>query len=189
MKFDYYSLIIYPNISKDKITLFSKKYGPHYGSVGLHITLIFPIRVPTDMKEDELISHIKNVTNKWKTFNVKIKGLELAWDNWLFLLIKKGNSKITQLHDELYSGKLKPFLRKDIEFIPHIAIGSFTQQNENYDLRDPKKLKLDKERYKKSLKEAKDLDIGYDCIVDKFSLVKLNSELKNCKLVREFLLN
>ena len=80
---------------------------------------------------------------------------------------------------------MNPFWRKDIEFIPHIAIGSFTKEKKGYDLRDPKKLELDREKYELALEEAKKIDTGYSYKVDKLSLVKLNSGLKNCKLVNK----
>ena len=186
MEFEYYSLIIYPNISTEGINSFRKKYDPLINVIEPHITLIFPVKIPLDIKERELIIHIQKIANSWKKFKIEIKDLKLAWDNWLFLLIKNGNSKIIKLHDELYSEKMSQFWRKDIEFIPHVAIGSFTEEKESYDLRNPQKLKLNKEKYKVAVKEANILDIGYSCIVDKLSLVKLNSELKDCKLVKEF---
>lgn len=186
MNFSYYSLVIYPKIEKERINLFRKKYDPLIDTINFHISLIFPVKIPIDIEEKDLIEHIQKIINSWKKFDIKIKGLELAWDNWLFLLIKKGNSKIIKLHDELYSGKMNPFWRKDIEFIPHIAIGSFTKEKEGYDLRNPKKLEIDNEKYQIAIKEAQRIDIGYSCKVDKLSFVRLNSELKDCKLVKEF---
>jgi len=187
MVFEYYSLVIFPKINGKKINSFRKKYDPLINIIDFHITLIFPVKIPTDIKENELIEHIKKISNSTKKFDINIKGLELSWDNWLFLLMKKGNSKIIKLHDELYSGKMNKYWRKDIKFIPHIAIGSFIK-SKGYDLRDPKKLKLDEKKYKIALKEAKKLDTGYSFKVDRLALVKLNSKLKNCRLVKEFVL-
>lgn len=185
MTFNYYSLVIYPNVKIKGLNSFRRKYDYLVDIIEPHISLIFPVKVPSDIKEKVLLNHIQKIADSWKKFEVKIKGLELSWDNWLFLLIKKGNSKIIDLHDKLYSGKMKPFWRKDIEFIPHIAIGSFIKSY-GYDLRDPKKSELDKEKYKIALKEAKKIDIGQTCVVDKLSLVKLNSKLEDCRLVKEF---
>ena len=188
MAFNYYSLIIYPNINTKGTNSFRKKYDYLVDIIEPHITLIFPVKVPTDIEEKDLIMHIQEIARSWKKFEIEIKGLKLSWDNWLFLLIQKGNLKVIKLHDELYSGKMNPFWRQDIEFIPHIAIGSFTKTKEEYDLRDPKKLELDKPKYEPAAKEAEKIDVGYSCVVDKLSLVKLNSKLKDCKLVKKFLL-
>ncbi|MBT7706205.1 hypothetical protein HN747_02045 [archaeon] len=188
MTFNYYSLVIYPNINTKEINSFRKKYDYLTNTIEPHITLIFPVKVPDDIQEEDLIVHLEEKVSSWKKFKIKIKGLELSWDNWLFLLIEQGNSKIIKLHDELYSNKMNPFWRKDIEFIPHVAIGSFTKTKTGYDLRDPKKLGLDKERYSIAIQEAEEIDVGHVCIVDKLSLVKLNSKLEDCRLVREFML-
>lgn len=186
MDFDYYSLIIYPNINTKGINSFRQKYDYLVNIIEPHITLIFPVRVPIEINEKDLITHIQEVVHSWKKFEIKIKGLKISWDNWLFLLIQKGNQIIINLHDELYSRKMSPFLRKDIEFIPHISIGYFTKNRGDYDLRDPKKLELDKDTYDLAVNEAEYIDVGYQCIVNKLSLVKFNSELQDCTLVKEF---
>jgi len=188
MTFNYYSLIIYPTIKTDKINLFRKKYDPFFNVIEPHISLIFPVKVPTEITENKLIKHIQKTISSYKKFAIEIGGSDIAWDNWLFLLLKKGNSKIIKLHDDLYSGDMERFWRKDIKFVPHIAIGSFTKAKMGYDLRDPKKLELDKEKYKRALKESEKLDMVYSCVVDKLALVKLNSELRDCILVKEFFL-
>lgn len=187
MEFNYYSLVIYPNIHKKKINLFRKKYDPLINIIEPHITIIFPVRVPTNITEHEIISHIEKILSSWKEFNIEIRGLKLSWDNWLFLLLKDGNIEVIKLHDELYSGRMNKFLRRDIKFVPHIAIGLFVK-SKNYDLRNPNKLELDKEKYETALKEAKKIDMGYTCKVNKLSLIKLNSELKKCKLIKEFII-
>lgn len=186
MNFNYYSLVIFPDIDNEKINSFRKRFDPLVDTIGFHITLIFPVKVPREIKEVTLIEHIQSIADRWKTFDLEIRGLALLWDNWLCLAIEEGNPEIIKLHDELYSGTMNLFWRKDIEFIPHIAIGSFSK--EGYDLRDPKKLELDKDKYEIAKEEAEKLDIGYSCKAKKMSLVQLNSELKDCKLIKEFLL-
>jgi 2'-5' RNA ligase len=42
----------------------------------------------------------------------------------VFLVHDEGYSKISLLHDRLYTGLLRPFHRLDIPFIPHITIGT-----------------------------------------------------------------
>lgn len=186
MSFNYYSLVIFPDIKKDKIDSFRRKFDPFINIIDFHITLIFPVKVPTEIEEVTLIEHIQSIADRWESFDLEINGLELLWDNWLCLSIAKGSSDVIKLHDELYSGRMNPFWRKDIEFIPHIAIGSFSRAG--YDLRDPKKVELDKNKYEVAREEAEKLNIGYLCKAKKMSLVQLNSELKDCELVKEFLL-
>jgi len=99
MAFDYYSLVIYPNINTREINYFRKKYDFLVNVIKPYVTLIFPVKVPLEIQEKNLVKHIQKIVNSWKKFEIKIKGLELSWNNWLFLLIQKGNSKIVKLHD------------------------------------------------------------------------------------------
>ena len=98
MTFEYYSLVIYPKIEKGEINKFRKKYDYLVDIIEPHITLIFPVKVPSDIKEDSLMLHLNQILKKWKRFDIEIKGLHLSWDNWLFLLITKGNQEIIRLH-------------------------------------------------------------------------------------------
>lgn len=186
MNFKFYSLVFYPTIDTHGIDSFRAKYDFLADVIKPHITLIFPVRIPTDIHESDLLEHIQQITDTWKKFEIRIQGLELSWDNWLFLTVSKGNQRIIELHDALYSEQMNSFWRKDIGFIPHVAIGIFTKNSERYDLKDPKRMELDKRKFESALKEAQELDIGYDCMVEKLSLVKLNSGLTDCELVKEF---
>lgn len=183
----YCSLVHFPNIDKSRLNGFRERYDPYVGSIDIHITLVFP--VPDIVGKDNLINHIENVLRGWKSFDIRIKGIEKAWDHWMFLLLKKGNEEIIKLHDELYTGILRPFLREDIEFIPHIAVGLFARKNAGYDLRDPRETDFDKENYDAALQEMKKLNLDYSSKVEKFSLVEVDDEFTKSNLVKEFSLS
>ncbi len=175
----YYTLLYYPNFDREttrRIAHFRKKYDPHAGSWKPHITFVFPVHL-NDINKKDIGSHFKEILSSWKAFTIQINGLEKAWDHWLFVLLKEGNKEVTELHDALYTGPLAAHLRKDIEYIPHIAIGLFTKKGTNYDLRDPKEVACDKELYKKGLQEAKDMKIDFTCKVDRLIFEVCNDDL------------
>jgi len=91
----------------------------------------------------------------------------------LFLLLKKGNEEAIALHDELHSGMLSPYLRRDIEYIPHIGIGLFVRKDAGYNVLDPKKVDFNAKLYSQALKEAESLKIGSFDTVDRLSLRKV----------------
>ena len=181
----FYSLVNYPDINTSAIEKFRERYDSYHRLIGAHITIIFP--VPDSIGEKELVAHIESNIQKWKHFQIHIKGLEKSWDHWLFLLIQEGNDEIIKLHDQLYTGILAPFLRRDIEFIPHIAIGLFADNS--YDLRDPKKVSFDKVKYEKALLEAESLNLDYKTVIDKFALVKVNDHFSQILESKDFTLN
>ena len=42
----------------------------------------------------------------------------------VFVVPEEGHDQIARLHDELYAGVLRPHLREDIAFVPHITIAT-----------------------------------------------------------------
>src|SRR3989344_6774673 len=135
----YCALLFYPRFSKKverEIRSFRIKYDPFVNSWKPHITLVFPVS-NKDISEEEFIKNIKNTLSKWKSFDIHVNGFEKSWDNWLFILLKEGNDKVIELHDQLYTGVLSSQLRKDIEYIPHLGIGLFVKKNSGYTLKNP----------------------------------------------------
>ena len=151
----YYSLIHIPKIDRTAINEFRKKYDPYESLVDSHITLVFPVK-DSSVPLDKLTKHFEDVLSGWQPFEVKIKGIEKSWDNWMFLLLQQGNEQVIKLHDDLYGGILAKELRKDIEFVPHIAVGLFVE--EGYDLRDPEAVKFDEDKYNQALKEIEQIN-------------------------------
>lgn len=171
-----YALIFKPQIDTSKIDDFRQKYDPQAKLITPHITIVFPISEKSIKKED-LIDHIKKALQNEKSFEIHLSGLDKSWDHWLTLVIEEGNEKIIKLHDKLYTGILSPFFRKDIEYIPHIGLGLFLQQEEKYKVTDPTLQKLDEIKYEKALKEAQLLQLNYYVKVDNIELITINDDV------------
>jgi hypothetical protein len=136
-----------------------------------HIPFIFP--VPCDeIEEGKLTEHVETVLKRWKPFFIHIGGFTKSWDHLLLLLLREGNEKAIALHDELYTGILAPYLRRDIEYIPHISIGLFVRKNAGYTALDPKIVDFDAKLYSQALKEAESLKIDSFDTVDRLVLTK-----------------
>ncbi|MCP6719648.1 MAG: 2'-5' RNA ligase family protein [Patescibacteria group bacterium] len=181
---EYYTLLYYPKFTDDKITKFREKHDKHSNQWKAHLTLIFPIN-SKEIEEEVLIEHVGSILKKWKKFDIHFKGLEKSWDHWLFLTLKEGNEKIIKLHDELYTGPLKRFLREDIEFIPHIGIGEFVK-SEEYTVVDPKEFEIDKEKFDEANKDTMRINFDYWSKIDKIILEKFEDSLNYGSIVKEF---
>jgi len=180
----FYALVHYPNIDIKLINEFRRKYDPHVALINPHITFVF--LVPESVGEANLTSHIESVLNHWRPFPIHLKGLQKAWDHWLFLILAEGNENVIRLHRELYSGILAEYHRPDIEFVPHLGLGLFAQQDANYDIRNPREVPLDVERYSQALKEAQQLNLDYHCEVDRLHLVKITDNISRIEWSKEF---
>jgi 2'-5' RNA ligase len=183
----FYALVHYPNIDTRHINEFRRKYDPHVDLIEPHITFVF--LVPESIGEANLVHHIEGVLCHWRPFPIRLKGLRKAWDHWLFLILAEGNENVIRLHRELYTSMLAPSQRPDIEFVPHLGLGLFAKQDVNYDIRNPQEVSLDVERYAQGLKEAQQLDLDYQCIIDRLHLVKISDDISEIVWSKEFALH
>lgn len=167
-----YALVHKPVIDDSKIDGFRSKYDPYYKLIGTHLTLIFP--TPDVIGKETLSNHIHSVLSRHKSFAIHLSGLGTSWDHWLNLLVSEGNQELIDLHDELYTGVMAPFLRTDLPFIPHVGLGLFVQGN--YSVINPEAVELDDSKYREALKEAEALELDYRSMVDRFDLIALNNE-------------
>ena len=147
------------------------KYDPQAELIEPHITLMFP--VPESIGEDTLVHHLEGVLRNCQSFPVHLQGCQISSDDYLFLLIQTGKANVIRLHDEVYTGILADYWRKDIPFVPHLTLGVLNKKSTNRD---------------HALAEAEELAIDYHCVMDKLHLVKVNDDGSKIVWSKEFLL-
>lgn len=123
-------LIAYPDLKKsdfEKIQnhreLFDKE---SHAMVPPHFTFVFPV---SDMEAGEFAKEVKKQIGDTRSIRFAIRCAAVNRDilndcYHTFLIPDKGYSQMVKLHDRLYSEKLKAHLRLDIDFTPHITIGT-----------------------------------------------------------------
>jgi 2'-5' RNA ligase len=150
-----------------------------------HLGFIMP--TPGSIGRETLEQHILSVLIDWDPFSVRITGLFKSWDHWLMLGVREGRDNVIRLHDELYSGLMKPHLREDLPFEPHIAIGYFGKKEFDVYARvkDPP---LNKNRYETVLKMAEKMEFDFTRTVDRLTLVQFDDLFTHCENLRDFYL-
>jgi 2'-5' RNA ligase len=118
------------------------------------------------------VSHIESVLHRWEPFPIRLKGLQQSWDEYLFLLLNKGGQDVILLREEIYTGLLSEYRNDAGPFIPHVTLGVFTGKNEEY---------------AQALKEAEQLKLNYECMLDRLHLIKINDERSQIVWSKEFL--
>jgi hypothetical protein len=182
----HYVVLYYPKFDEKtqaSIEAFRRKYDPYAGSLKPHIPFLFPVPY-SEVEESRLVEHVGAVLRNWKPFSIQMKGFGKSWDNWLFLLLKRGNGNAIALHDDLYTGILSRYLRRDIEYIPHVGMGLFVKQAPEYNVLDPRTYNCDAKLYSQALKEAKLLEINSFDTIDRLFLEKISINAKSRDLVR-----
>lgn len=122
--------IAYPKLQQsdlDFIQNYRQHNDPRYFSVvEPHFTLVFAIG---DIGKDNFVNEVKSKVADVQSFDFEIKVATINQNDsgeyfHEFLVPDAGYSNIVKLHDKLYSGLFAPYLRFDIDFIPHISIGN-----------------------------------------------------------------
>ena len=180
------ALVFYPGIQHEGFHSFRNTYEPYASLLPAHLPFIFPLEESFGL--DKLKNHINDVLKSWYSFDIHFCTLEKTWDHWLFLGAREGNDNAIRLHDEFYTGPLKPYLRDDLPYTPHIGLGLFSK--EDYDFHNPTaKLSLDRERFEKAKKEFESLEFDLWCHVKELTLVRVNNEFTECEDLDTFELN
>jgi len=91
-----------------------------------HFTLVFPT-VGTAARH--FITEVELRSEGFQAFDFNLRCATLNRDAFApmchtLLVPDEGNSNIVRLHDRLYAGMLRPQLRLDIDFIPHVGIAN-----------------------------------------------------------------
>jgi hypothetical protein len=180
----YYGLCHFLNFDTHLIDQIRRKYDPTVNLIEPHIGVLFS--VPGHIGEGALIEHTNTVLRSWHSFPIRIHGLLKSWDHWLLLVLEKGNAEVSGLHRDIYSGILADYRRKDIEFIPHIALGLFVEQTAAYDYKNPRQMKCDVRKYEAALREAESLGLDFDTVFDTLQLIKLSDDFSQAVKGREF---
>jgi len=110
----------------DWIASIRAEHDPQAGRILPHFTLVFPIEAsPADVKNE-----LGRVAARHEPIPFVIRSAMFMPDaiqgggGHVFLVPTEGRANITRIHDDLYSGVLRPHLREDIAFIPHVTIAA-----------------------------------------------------------------
>lgn len=118
---------MYPNLSSfEAIQSYRKACDPLADKIPPHITLVFPFE--DEATNEEVSALCSRVAQQFEEFDVtfstpKTKEGEQAW-----IEVKEGKDNVERIHRELYSSFLAPHLRPNSPYIPHVTIGSRTEQ-------------------------------------------------------------
>ena len=99
-----------------------KKYDRLANLVEPHITLAFPFS--DNIRNEDLIQSLNNVVSTFEPFKIIFSGISLTENNTIFLNCIEGKDKIIELHDKIYENILPTHLKKSINYIPHITLGT-----------------------------------------------------------------
>lgn len=115
-------IVIFPKFEQlGLIEQIRSEFDPLAASVKAHITLVPPFE--NDISSEQLHSHIENAIQDIQPFHIALQSITGQEDEFLFLNVKRGNDKLIELRDALYSGVLATHFLPQYTYIPHLTVG------------------------------------------------------------------
>jgi 2'-5' RNA ligase len=123
-----YSVVWFPTFLQNTvIENFRQTHDPLAKVAPTHIHLVYPFA--TALTATQITTHVKRVVKNWPVIPASFRWPEILLDEYILLPAKLGQAALTELHDQLYTGILKPHLRNDIDYKAHLTMGRVKRAN------------------------------------------------------------
>jgi 2'-5' RNA ligase len=104
---------------------------PYRDVVAAHFTIVFSCKT---IEPADYTKHIAAIARQSEPVRFTCKYAMLGADDfddtaYVFLVPDEGYAGISLLHDRLYTGLLQPFLKLEVQFVPHITIGTLKNRS------------------------------------------------------------
>lgn len=104
----------------ERIEAFRARHDPAAHLIPAHLSLVFPF--PTALTRLQVETHVRRVVAKWPPLPVSFRAVRIQASEFVFLMASRGAASVTELHDRLYTRSLRPHLRRDLAYEPHITL-------------------------------------------------------------------
>lgn len=179
----WYGLVFIPVQGHAEVRQFRKKYDPTFPMLEKeHMTIMYP--VPESVGYKNLDAHLVKILHGRQPLRVHFHGLRKSWDHWLLLDAREGSDAVIELHDNLYTGLLKPYLREDLPYHPCLSLGLFAE--DDYDPLNPEEMGLKEDEYESAYREANGLNFDFWSKIDRLTLVGLTSMEAEIEIIKEY---
>jgi 2'-5' RNA ligase len=148
-----------PWLPEEPIASFRRAHYPGGDLIAPHLTVVFP--VPAAVGIDAFEEHVRGIVWRTPAFDIHLNGLAKTWDHWLYLAVAEGRDEVIALHDDLYTGILRPYLLTERPYVPHVGLGLFAEERDTHDLLALRPRAFHRARFDEALKEAEALQLDY----------------------------
>ncbi len=118
--------VAFPSLSETDARFIAEiraKHDRQVSVLGPHFTLLFGC---DRVDEGTYIDHVRAIASSTMAFQFACLETEPDRDEGrglVYLVPELGRMDLVTLHDQLYTGPMAPYLRKDARFVAHITIG------------------------------------------------------------------
>jgi 2'-5' RNA ligase len=101
------------------------QFDPAAQRIPAHVTLVFPF-VPR-VSDLYLVDAMNDLGQNYDPIEF-VLGPLICVDSYGFLPVVRGRRLITELHDRLYGGELRPHLSAQFPYMPHLTVGRYNNE-------------------------------------------------------------
>ena len=104
----------------ERIEAFRARHDPAAAQVPAHLSLVFPFG--SNLTPLQLETHVRRVAARWPPVSVTFRAVRLHANEFVFLMAARGAESLGALHERLYTRSLRPHLRPEFPYEPHITL-------------------------------------------------------------------
>jgi len=104
----------------ERVEAFRARHDPMAAIIAAHVSFVFPF--PAAHSRLQVETHVRQVVSRWPPIPVTFRRVRMHANEFLFLMASRGAASIAGLHDRLYTRSLRPHLRRDLPYEPHITL-------------------------------------------------------------------
>src|SRR5579862_9388448 len=128
-------ILLFPDVTNGyQIDWYRERFDPLAQKIAPHVTLVFPFE-STNLESDALAHYVAERIQGIGAFDLEVSRPAAFAEGYVYLGINSGASQLRRLHDSLYAGDLRSFLRTDVDYIPHITIGRYADEKTAFEAR------------------------------------------------------
>ena len=128
-------ILLFPDLTnRGQIDRYRERFDPLAQKIAPHVTLVFPFE-SADLESDALAHDVAERIHGIDAFDLEVPPPAVFDEGYVYLGVTSGASHIRRLHDVLYSGELRSFLRADVDYVPHITIGRYADEKTEFEVR------------------------------------------------------
>jgi 2'-5' RNA ligase len=104
----------------ERIEDFRQRHDPMASLVPAHLALVFPFATAQSALQVE--THVQRVVSRHPPIAIAFRPVRVFANEFVFLMATRGAAAVVELHDRLYTRSLRPQLRTDLGYEPHITL-------------------------------------------------------------------
>ena len=104
----------------ERIESFRARHDPMAARIPAHVSLVFPFG--SVLSPLQLETHVRRIVSAWPPIPVTFRHVRMHANEFVFLMASRGAAAIAALHDRLYTRSLRPHLRPEFPYEPHITV-------------------------------------------------------------------